>query len=270
MSFFRIGCCIPGGSFMPQGNGSTEAPFTMLKKGYDCAKGCGYDYVEATTGLLMQLSEEELARALSEGIAIEVCNSFIPPHLPIMTAHPGLRAYVSEAMRRMQLIGCDTVILGSAKARSIPEGMSREEALEAFHRFLALCDEIAPAYGMTVLLEPLNATECNFLNRVKEGYDILKSASYSHIHLLADAFHMGMEEEPFSVLADTLSELRHVHVAEDRVRTYPGKETGSDFLPRFSEALKASGYRARVTVECGFDDFEGEAPLAAEFMRRVF
>lgn len=266
----RIGCCIPGGSFMPQGEKSTDSALSVLQSGAAYALQNGYDYAEATVGLLMKLTDEELAAAVQNGTRIEVCNSFIPGNLSIMEGDPALEGYVDEAMRRMHLLGCDTVVLGSGGARRVPEGMSADSAMAAFERFLVLCNRYGEKHDITVVLEPLNRRECNFLNLVSEGYDIARRVSLPRIHLLADAYHMGLEDEPFSVLRAVASELRHVHVAEATVRTYPGKESGSDFLPRFAASLRAAGYEGRVTVECSFSDFLAEAPLAAIFMKKYF
>ncbi|MBR2731587.1 MAG: hypothetical protein IKD72_06345, partial [Clostridia bacterium] len=87
----------------------------------------GYDYSEATVGMIMQLSEEELqdlaARRRAGTFHLEACNSFIPPRLKIAAGQmrEELRAYVEEAMRRLSLLGVDIVVFGSGGARRIPE-----------------------------------------------------------------------------------------------------------------------------------------------------
>ncbi len=267
---YRIGCCIPGGSFMPQGEKSTESAYGVLSAGFRVVLANGFDFAEATVGLLLSLSEAELAQAVADGVKIEVCNSFVPPSLSIMKRDAGLAAHVAEAMRRMSLLGCDTVVLGSGAARRVPEGMSAEEADAAFDAFLSLCETYAAKTGITVVLEPLNRAEANYMNLVSEGYAIVRRVSLPHIRLLADAYHMGQEGEPNSVLSETAPALCHIHVAERGVRTAPGTVEGSSFLPDFAKSLSASGYRGRVTVECKFRDFLAEVPSCAAYMKQYF
>ena len=146
----RIGCCIPGGSFMPQGVGSVENSFDVLKFGAKAVYDCGYDYLEATVGSIMALAPDEIDKLYGEGFKIEVCNSFIPPKYSIMNKSSGLEDYVAEATRRMNLLGCDTVVLGSGGARKIPDGMSMEEAESIFGEFLSMCNKYCEKYSITV------------------------------------------------------------------------------------------------------------------------
>ena len=86
----KISCCIPGGSFMPQGE--KEVPmssYDRLTEGCRVMRELGYDAAEATVGLIMALSEDEvtaLQNAYKAGeFSLDACNSFIPGHLPIIT-----------------------------------------------------------------------------------------------------------------------------------------------------------------------------------------
>lgn len=266
----RIGCNIPGGSFMPQGEGSVENSYDILKTGCDIVRNAGFDYAESSVGCLMELTEEDLQCAIDNHLVIEVCNCFIPGRFSIMEASDGLEEYVAESMRRMHLLGCDTVVLGSGGARKIPDGMSLSAAEDAFLRFLHLCNRYGEKENVTVALEPLNRQECNFMNLVSEGYALVQRAGLPRIRLLADAYHMGMENEPFSVLSEIGNTLCHVHIAENIVRTYPGSVEKASFLPDFAAALIESGYTGRVTAECSFTDFPKEAVFSAQFMRAYF
>ena len=264
----RIGCCIPGGSFMPQGVGSVENSFDVLKFGAKAVYDSGYDYLEATVGSIMALAPDEIDKLYGEGFKIEVCNSFIPPKYSIMNRSSGLEDYVAEATRRMNLLGCDTVVLGSGGARKIPDGMSMEDAESVFGEFLSTCNKYCEKYSITLVLEPLNYKECNFFNTVSRGAQLVKRYDLKNVKLLADAYHMSVEKEPLSTLCDVSDILCHVHVA-DPERRYPGYKD-KDYIKAVAEALKCAGYNKRVTVECGFEDFKTEAALAERFLREIF
>lgn len=273
---FRIGCCIPGGSFMPQGVGDVGVSSRdILAEGCKIVSGAGFDYAEATVGLVMSLTEkefDELQTARGSGsFSLEVCNSFIPVSLPIVsTPLDALSDYVGRAMSRMISLGADTVIFGSGKARSIPKDADPDAARRKIFDFIRVCDEKAEKYGMTVALEPLNSSETNFLNRVTEGAALVEKLGLARIKLLADAFHMYRENESPDALSlpEVKKNLVHVHVSEHD-RSYAGK-LDDGYLRSFAAGLERSGYRGRVTCECSYSDFAVEAPLISKFMREIF
>ena len=133
----KISCCIPGGSFMPQGEKEVPmSPMERLSDGYRVMRELGYDAAEATVGLVMALTEDDVA-VLREQVAcgafrLDACNSFIPGHLPIVCDDEGTRAlyaYVDEAIARMASLGVRYVVFGSGRVRSIPEGADTDAAL---------------------------------------------------------------------------------------------------------------------------------------------
>jgi len=269
---YRKGCCVPGGSFMPQGVASVETAYDIMKSGYDTAMAHGYDFAEATVGLIMKLSDEELKRAVDNKLRFEVANSFIPPTIPIcetMKNDPKkLEDYVDEAMRRMNLLGCEMVIFGSGGARRIPDGMNRAAAEALLDEFILLCDRLAKAHNVIVALEPLNTDETNYMNSVAEGYEITRRLNLTNVKLLADAYHMSKEKEPLEVLSKVENVLVHVHVSEPD-RSYPGK-TGGEYLKKFAKALMMTSYKGRVSVECTFGDFVSDSGEAFKFVKEVF
>ena len=127
---YRLGCCIPGASFMPQTGGEGAYAYDALTRGCRHILDIGFDFAEATVGTLLELSEVELMRAVTEGLSVEVCNSFVPPSLSFSgTKRETLYAYVEKAMRRMRLLGTEYVVLGSGHARNIPDGTPENERL---------------------------------------------------------------------------------------------------------------------------------------------
>lgn len=268
---FRIGCCIPGSSFMPQGVGELSEAFGILKSGHDTVFRCGFDFAEAAVGLVAGLSADEFAAAKRCGLRFEVCNSFIPPSLAIFDTPPErLRGYMDGAMGRMAELGCEFVILGSGAARRIPDDLDPERGSETELEFLRLCDSLAAKNSLTVALEPLNSDETNFVNRVDEGFRLLSRAGFKSIRLLADSFHMYREGEPLTALRECASLLVHVHVSESDRR--PPGSGGGEYLSDFARALKGTPYSGRVSAECSFTlaDFPAQCARAYEKMKEIF
>jgi len=268
---YRLGCCIPGGSFMPQG--VKEVPRStaeILKEGFDLAMAGGYDYIEATVGLCLALTDEEAKAAYKNGINIEVMNSFIPPKYPIINGDiPTIGDYLKRAGERMATLGTEIVVFGSGKARDIPEGVERSDGVKQFREFSYYAGDILKKYNVTVVLEPLNCTESNIVNTVREGAEHVRAIEHDNVKLLADSFHMFCEKEDFGAITENADIIKHIHVADGVDRRYPGHD-GGDYLRGFAEALKKTSYSGRVTVECSFEDFGSECALAHKFLVTAF
>ena len=269
-----IGCCLPGGSFMPQGEAAVTDSADILLTGYKAVKEAGYDYAETSVGMLMKLTEEEFARLVAKKEAgefeIQSCNSFLPGtfHVADPADLPALTEYVEEAMRRMSLLGVKVVVFGSGAARRLPEQNVAAE-IRAIEDFLRMCNEKGGKYGVTVVIEPLNKKESNVFNSVSEGASMVRKLNLPHVRLLADSYHTFCETEYLCALEENGDILCHVHVAEAPDRTYPGKN-GGEYLRDFAKHLHGSGYAGRVSIECGFGDFVKEIGLAYPLMRELF
>lgn len=267
MSKYDIGCCIPGGSFMPQGVGEIDnSTYGILKNGYEAVIAAGYDFAEATVHLIMKLTEDEFGRAVDDGISFRVFNSFIPGSMPIIsTAMNELESYVDRAMYRMKAFQAEGVIFGSGSARRLGgTDMNDDKIIE----FIKMCDRLCDKYGLYLAIEPLNTNETDWVTSAADGYEMCKKLNLNNVKLLADAYHMACENEPPEILQAVQESLVHIHVS-DADRKYPGRDGGA-YLRRFASALKATSYSGGISAECGYGDFLSENKLGYEFMRGVF
>ncbi len=267
----KISCCIPGGSFMPQGENEVPmSSYERLTEGCRVMRQLGYDAAEATVGLIMALTEDEVAKlqdAYRAGeFSLDACNSFIPGHLPIITDEAGTKAlykYVDAAIARMSSIGVRYVVFGSGRVRTIPEDADRAACETQIDAFIRQVDACCEKYGMICVIEPLNKLETNWCNTVAEGAAVVRRLNLKNVKLLADGYHMSREGEPYTNLTDNADILLHCHIASTD-RKIPG---GTDYEGGFLDTLKAIGYDGIVTVECGFSDFRAEAEIAAGWLR---
>jgi sugar phosphate isomerase/epimerase len=101
--------------------------------------------------------------------------------------------------------------------------------------------------GVTVLLEPLNRYECDYINTLADGAQVAAETGAPNLKLLADTFHMNIEE------ADITASLRaagglvgHVHLA-DTNRRAPGH--GHLDVRSVLGALANVGYRGFLSFE---------------------
>ena len=106
----------------------------------------------------------------------------------------------------------------------------------------------AKARDVTLLLEPVNRFESNYLNSVIHAARLCKTLDHDHIALTCDFFHMQIEELSVEQsITEAGKWVKLVHIAENtRVEPGPGS---MDFTPGF-RALKRIGYRGVLELEC--------------------
>lgn len=266
MSKFKIGCCIPGGSFMPQGVGEVDtSTYGILKSGHDVTLKNEFDFAEATVWLINKLTDEEFERAIGDGLKFKVFNSFIPGSMPLIsTPMEQIREHVEKSMYRMSKFGAEGVVFGSGAARRT----NNESDVEKIHDFIRLCSDVAGKYGMYLALEPLNRKETNWLTSVGEGFEVCNKLNLPNIKLLADAYHMYLVNESPNVLSAVQDHLVHIHVS-DGDRGYPGRDGGT-YLRYFAYELNKITYTGGISAECGYKDFYNESKLVCDFMKEVF
>ena len=211
---------------------------------------------------------EKLAAAAAATLPVIAANCFLPGALKCTGPSvdmPRLLKYAETAFVRAGRAGVEAIVFGSAGARQVPDGWSRDEA---FAQFVDLVKRIAPMAresGVVIVVEPLHRAECNFINSLAEGARVVEAASHPSVGLLADIFHMMRDGEGADEIARHGALLRHVHIAEKAERTPPGV-AGDDFGP-YLRALKTAGYEGPISIECRWKDFAAEAPKAVAFLR---
>ncbi len=290
----KFGCCIPGSSFVPhiadmqKSEEAENNPLRILRNGcLAVVNQIGFDFAEATVGLLMSMTEEELLKAVEENIKIEAANSFIPASMPIIEGGAKLESFAGEAIRRLALLGGKVIVFGSGGARKKPDGVTDFENRSAIKKFLAICDGYAAEYKVDVVIEPLNKGETNAINTLADGAALvreMRAEGYQNIKLLADAYHMCKEEDTDKLIdsenglynieclgdiAKNSDLLRHIHIAEPKGRKYPGSD-GGEYLQLFARELKKINYNGTVSIECAFGDFFSESGAGLDFMKKIF
>jgi sugar phosphate isomerase/epimerase len=234
----------------------------------------GYSYVEeAVRNFLVPAEGEDVFQAkmalLRESkLPVEACNNFIAGSLKSVgpaAVHEDILKYTETAFRRAKIAGVKIIVFGSGGSRSIPAGFSKDEATS---QFIELCKKMAPQaekYDVIIVLEPLNRGECNFINSVAEGGEIVKSVNHKNFRLLADLYHMLRENESPDNIIKYGDLLHHTHIAENNGRSAPGVNN-EDFTAYF-KALKKINYRGRMSVECNWKNLAEQAAPALQAMR---
>lgn len=235
----------------------------------------GYDYIEAGVRNFLVPDKEEavflenLALAQKAYIPVKACNGFLPGEMKSVgpvTHHPEILEFARTAFRRAKQAGVEYIVFGSGGSRNIPEGFSREEATAQFVSLLKKMAPIAGEYNVVVVLEPLRSGETNFINTVSEGAVIVEEVGHPNFRLLADIYHMLMEDEGPESIINHAHLLKHMHIAEKEGRAVPGTH-GEDFTPYF-DAMRKVGYSGMISIEGRWENMEEQAPSAIAIMKQ--
>jgi sugar phosphate isomerase/epimerase len=252
------------------------APKIGVTRGPDQAKllkGLGADYIEIGCGLLMpDKSEEDFAERRKElklsALPIHGANGFLPRRLPSTgpkADHAAIAAYAEVIFRRGEEIGMQTVTFGSSASRSLPEGFPTADGELQFVALLMRLAPLAEKHNIRVCVEPLQKSETNFIQYLREGQRLVEAVQHPNVGLTADIFHMMRGGESAEAIRKAGKHIQHVHIAELAKRTAPGVD-GDDFKP-YLQALKDIDYRGPISMECGWSDLAKQFPVALETLR---
>jgi sugar phosphate isomerase/epimerase len=138
-------------------------------------------------------------------------------------------------------------IVGSMQGRwggDVSEDAARQHLRDALDEL----GEHARRHGVPVLYEPLNRYETNLNNSVLQGAELSRYAGGQNVKVLADLFHMNIEDDdPSDSIRQLGGVLGHVHLADSNRR--PAGCGHTDFGP-IAAALRGISYGGYVSAEC--------------------
>ena len=125
--------------------------------------------------------------------------------------------------------------------------ISRPEAEDNFLRSLEKLSDLGRTLGVTLILEPVNRYEIDFINSCAEGVEILNRLGRENVKLMPDIFHMNIEDPSIEgSLCKYIDHIAYIHFADSN-RHAPGRGH-LDFLSIFN-TLTALDYKGFATVE---------------------
>jgi len=234
----------------------------------------GYDGVELMVRNPRELDQAGIARTIAQhGLTVPDMGAapiFGEDKLALADTDPVVRQRVQEGLREVidfaARFGAQ-IHIGRFRGY-LPEGAQAEEALAWLTDGLLEAAEYGQPKGVRVLLEPLCHFEANTLLTVLEAVEFLRSLNHPNLGILADTFHMNIEERclPASLMASK-GYLTHVHFADSN-RWYPG--AGHINFRAVLEALRLIGYDRFITIEVKQEpDPETAARRAAQTVRAL-
>lgn len=130
---------------------------------------------------------------------------------------------------------------------AVDPGQTYEEAQGCFIESAHILCEYAEGLGVTIVLEPVNRYEINYINSVSQGADLMKRVGRKNMKLMPDVFHMNIEDKSIAgSFARYIDDVAYIHVADSN-RLAPGQ--GHICFPDIIDTLKAVGYDGWITAE---------------------
>lgn len=154
-------------------------------------------------------------------------------------------AFIKEMMEFGAAFNAPAII-GSMQGNAVQSdshGYSIAMLAEALH----VLDQYAASLGVKLIYEPLNRYETNLMNNLDDAAAFIESNKFKNIVLLADLFHMNIEEaDPAASIQKNRQHIGHVHFADSNRKPIG---FGHTQMPHIANALKASGYDGYVSAE---------------------
>ena len=137
-------------------------------------------------------------------------------------------------------------IIGSMQGRwdaTTPREQAQSHLAEALRELGAY----AARHSVPLLYEPLNRYETNLFNRIGETAAWLREVNAANVRVLADLFHMNIEEaDSAAALRDAGPLIGHVHFADSNRRAIG---MGQTRMAPVIAALRAIGYAGYLSAE---------------------
>lgn len=127
------------------------------------------------------------------GIPLEVFNSFFLAEIKLVGSNANseiIENYIKFSLNRAADLGADTVIFGSGKSRQVYSQQDKLQLVEV----AKMMSQEALKHNITIVVEPLNSTETNFITTVREGFNFANIVDYPNFKTMVDFYHFFKNE----------------------------------------------------------------------------
>lgn len=240
-------------SLVEEARGGPFVFWDSLDEAFNVASELGFDAVEVfapgpdfvdTKKLLLLCQQFKLKIA-----AVGTGAGMVKHGLSLTDANEAKRKEAREFVKSMIQFGSQfnaPAIIGSMQGRWNAQ-VTRDQALNFLREALIELGDFAAERSVELFYEPLNRYETNLIKTVSEGCQFLQQVAKPNVKLLADLFHMNIEESNIAqALLDAGPHLGHVHFVDSN-RQAAGLGH-IDFLP-IIQALQQINYQGYLSAE---------------------
>jgi sugar phosphate isomerase/epimerase len=211
-------------SLVPEARGGPFVYWDDLPAACESAAMLGFDAIEVFPPGSEAIRAEDLRNLLdNNGLTLAAVGTgagWVKHRLTLTSPEPAIRERAREFVRSIidfaGPLGAP-VIIGSMQGRSAEAG--REAAMAYLIEALDDLGERAARHGVPLIYEPLNRYETDLVNTVEAGVELLRSLRTKNVRLLADLFHMNIEEADIAAAISLgAGHIGHVHFVDSNRR----------------------------------------------------
>ncbi len=240
-------------SLVPQTQGGPFVFCDGLAAACESAESLGFDAIEIFAPSPDAIDRAELRKLLKrhslQVAAFGTGAGWVLHKWHLLHPNSDVRVQAREFIRSIiDLAGEFSVpaIIGSMQGR-IEGELNRNDALKLLRESLSDLGKQAAGHGVPLLLEPLNRYETNVFNRLADTASFLESLQNGHVKILADLFHMNLEEVSISAaLRAAGSHIGHIHFADSNRHAIG---FGHIEIPPIVAALREIEYSSYLSAE---------------------
>ncbi len=235
----------------------------------------GFDAIELFAPGPDAVSQQELSGLLQSHrlklAAVGTGAGWVKHKLTLTSPDQSVRQRATDFIRSMIDFGGvhgAPAIIGSMQGRW-GEGVSREQAMGWLREALNELGPHAKRHGIPLIYEPLNRYETNLVNHVSTGVELMESLQTDNVRLLADLFHMNIEESDLAAALKAGGHwIGHIHFVDSNRRP---AGYGHLCFPPIIAALKSINYEGYLSAEAlPWPESIGAARQTIEEYRRLF
>lgn len=224
-----------------------------LEVGMAKASKLGFDAIELFTASADAIEiprlKELLIKYNLELAAVGTGAGKVIHGMTLTDPYPSVRkkaiSFIKEMMDFGSAFGAPAII-GSMQGNVLP-GNEREETISWLAEALNQLGKHAESKNVTLIYEPLNRYETNLLNTLEAGSKFLDTLDTKSVKLLADLFHMNIEEENLEEsILNWGKYIGHIHFADSNRRPMGFGHTS---MKGIAAALKTIGYKGYASAE---------------------
>jgi len=262
-------------SLVPETRGGPFVFWDDLPGACKKAKDLGFDGVEIFPPAADALDVNQVRKLLADhGLVLAAMGTgagWVRQRLHLCLPDAAARGRARDFLRSIiDLAGAlhAPAIIGSMQGRS-GDGVDSSTAAGYLTEALEDLGEHARQYPVPLLFEPLNRYETNLVNTVAGGVRLLQGLATDNVKLLADLFHMNIEEADLpAALRFGAGRIGHVHFVDSNRR--PAGLGHLDY-PALVKALDAIGYDGFASAEAlPYPDPDAAARQTIQVFRRYF
>lgn len=262
-------------SLVPEAKGGPFVFWDGLEDCFENAAKLGFDAVEIFAPGPDAVDRNELNTLIEKHklpvAAVGTGAGMVKHGLSFPDSDSGKRVAAVDFAKQMIDFGAEfaaPAIIGSMQGRWGGE-TDRQAAIGYLGDALNELGEYAATKNVALIYEPLNRYETNLLNKLEDAAKLLESLTNKNVRLLADLFHMNIEEtDVAAAIKDNAAHIGHVHFVDSNRQAAGFGHTDFEAV---AAAIHSSNFQGYLSAEvCPIPDSITTAKQTIEVFNRLF